>query len=140
MSVAVWGAVCCETEGNVLVPVNVPNIRVDALLHGQGKGRGVQDAASVAAGERAEGKGVLLLGQRVVGDEAGFGGLADCKAGCAAGFVGGWRHCDTKLVDLHHQGNFGMFCWFGILVGLSCGLGITIESHNCQTFGQQHWV
>jgi len=55
------------------VVVEVPNVGVFALLDGEGKGRGVEEGAGVAAWEGADGEVVLGLGERVVGDEACFG-------------------------------------------------------------------
>ena len=68
--------------------VEVPDEGVLAALHGERERRGVKDGAGVAARQGADGEVMLGFGERVVGDEAGFGS-AQGGLGCVV--VGGWR-------------------------------------------------
>lgn len=79
-----WGVGVSGLRG-LLVVVDVPDVGVFALLHGEGEGGGVEEGAGVAAWEGADGEVMLGFGEGVVGDEACFGGGEGCLGGLVVG-------------------------------------------------------
>ena len=75
--------------------VDVPDVGIFALLHGQGEGGGVEEGAGVATWEGADGEIMLGFRERVVSDEACFCSAESCLGGLVVG-RGDWIRCHSR--------------------------------------------